>query len=172
MYLLYQINDAQAEIKVPPESFLKVAETDIFRIINLFDSFEDGFFAIHPMTKKESEWVLEAYCELTRLEHPIPSWLLDYIFNCFSKINNGMSVAKALNLVNPPHRPKESFVAERDEKIYLDVLDLMGKGMTLFNSALELSEKYNLHESNIQKIYSSIKKIKLKIPTEDIEINF
>ena len=82
-----------------------------------------------------------------------------------------MPVANALNLIKPAHRPKESKLAERDNNIYLDVLKMMEDGQPLFEAALELSDKYNLHESNIQKIYSAYKKIK-SAKEEEINIPF
>ena len=172
MYFFYKTNDAQAEVQVSEKSFFKAVESDWPKVMSLFNSYDGDNYRIHPMTKKEAEWMMSTYCEFVHLKQPIPQWILSYFQNCFLEIINGTSVLNALNLANPPHRPAESRIAERNEKIYFEVQELMGQGRTLFDSALELSEKYDLHESNIQKIYSAFKKIKSEISDGDVDINF
>jgi hypothetical protein len=174
MYFFYETDEAQAQVVSSEKEFLKNVNKDFQGSINFFNSLDGDKFKIYPQTKKEAEWILYAYSELMRLEQPIPAWLLNYVHLCFSKILAGTPVKNALNLVNPSHRPPESYVAERNEKIYSDVLKLMENGMALFDAALELSEKYELHESNIQKIYSAIKKTKNppENPDEDLNIPF
>lgn len=162
MYLFYKNDEAQVEMVVNEKAFFEALERDFFKIIKLFNSYESRNFKIYPQTKNEGQWILHAYCKLMELKHPIPGWLLHYFHISFSHILTGAPVANALRLVNAPHRPAESYLAERNEQIYLDVLDLMQKGMPLFDAALELADKYELHESNIQKIYSAIKKNKIE----------
>ncbi len=172
MYFFYKTNDAQVEVQVSEKTFFKAVESNMPNIISLFNSYDDDNYRISPMTKKEGEWMMSTYCQLVSLREPIPKWLLSYFQKCFVEIINGTPVQNALNLANPPHRPAEYKIAERNENIYFDVLELMEQGRTLFDSALELSEKYDLHESNIQKIYSTSKKIKSEISNEDIDVNF
>jgi hypothetical protein len=171
MYLFYQNDEAQIEIIVPEENFFKAVEGDFSRIIALFNSYENRNLKIYPQTTKEGEWMLYAYSELMSLQQPLPKWLLLHFHISFSHILAGAPIAKALRLVNAAHRPAESYVAERNEKIYLDVISLMNNGMALFEAALELADKYELHESNIQKIYSAIKKTKTPSENSDDEID-
>ena len=174
MYLFYKTDEAQVEVVTSEKNFLGAVEKDFFKTIRFFNSYESRNFKVYPQTKKEGEWMLHAYCELVKLNEPIPGWLLHYFHISFSNILTGAPVANALRLVNAPHRPAESYVAERNEQIYLDVLDLKQKGMPLFDAALELADKYELHESNIQKIYSAIKKNKIEseLMSEDTIIPF
>jgi len=162
MYLFYKTDEAQVQIETKEKNFLENVERDFFKIIKLFNSFDGRNFKVYPQTKKEGEWMLHAYCELMKLNEPIPAWLSHYFHVSFSHILEGAPVSKSLGLVNAPHRPAESYVAERNENIYLDVLELMQKGMPLLDAAFELADKYELHESNIQKIYSAIKKNKIE----------
>lgn len=172
MYIFYKTEQAQIEIAVPEENFLNIANNDFSNIINLFKSFKSRNIKIYPQTKKEGEWMIYAYCELMKLKQPIPMWLSHYFHISFSKILNGVQVSNALNLVNAPHRPAESYIAERNQSIYSDVSELMNNGMPLYDAALDMAEKYELHESNIQKIYSAIKKTKSKIVDDDINLPF
>ena len=146
------------------------------KIIALFNEHESLSvdYKIHPETKAEAKWMMEAYCSLVKFNQPLPNWLTNYFIYAFENLLDGESPAKALGLTRPPHRPKESHLAERNRNIYSEVLDLMRKGMTLYNASLEMSEKYGLHESNVQNIYSAIKKsIALESSFKDIDdINF
>jgi hypothetical protein len=105
------------------------------------------------------------------LNIPLPKWILNHFSDAFKAIEEGVPPANALNLIKAAHRPKESKLAERDNNIYLDVVKLMENGQSLFDAALELTDKYQLHESNIQKIYSAYKKIKSS-KVEEINIPF
>lgn len=174
MYLFYQNEEAQIQVVIPEKSFIGATEVDFSKIVEIFNSFENRNLKIYPQTKKEGEWMLRAYCELVSSEQTLPGWLLNHFHMSFSQILAGAPVAKALRLVRAAHRPPESYVAERNERIYMDVIDLMKKGVPLFNAALELAEKYELHESNIQKIYSAIKKTKAESENsgEDIDLPF
>ena len=160
MYFVYKIEDSQVVVTAPEAAFFKVAERgfpQIIAILNECDSY-DGYFKLHPQTKREANWMIEVYCELVKVNQPIPNWLVNYFYQAFDKILAGEPSKKALGLIALPHRPKQSHKEERDRKIHEEVSLLMQKGVPLFHAALEISEKYNLHESNIQKIYSVIKK--------------
>lgn len=160
MYFLYKIEDSQVELNVTEESFFRAADSDFIKIITLFNEHESCSvdYKISPSTVAEAKWMIYAYCSLVKLNRTIPKWLIDYFYMPFENLLDGESPAKALGLTRPPHRPKESHMAERNKKIYIEISGLMSKGETLYNSALEVSEKYYLHESNIQKIYSAQKK--------------
>ena len=160
MYLFYKIDDAQNELKVPEKFFFEKAEHDFLKMIRLFEKIELACddFKICPMSKAESLWMIRAYCKLSETNEPLPKWLRWYFDFCFDLLLRGVPPEKALGLNNPRHRPKESEIAERDQKIYLEIFSLMQHDVTLFDAALELSEKYDLHESTIQNIYSAKKK--------------
>jgi hypothetical protein len=160
MYFFFKIEDSQVELNVNEESFFRVANSDFIKTIALFNKHESFSvdYKISPSTVAEAKWMIYAYYSLVKLNQSIPKWLIDYFYTPFENLLDGESPAKALGLTRPPHRPKESHMAERNKKIYMEVSGLMSKGETLYNSALEVSEKYYLHESNIQKIYSAQKK--------------
>lgn len=178
MYLLYRIENSQVEMKISTDTFLKVVDSKVLKIISLLDKSKSNAddFKIHPETTSEAKWMIRAYCFLNKSNLTIPKWLEDYFCASFENILNGTPPAKSLGLTRSPHRPKESYIAERNEAIYSDVLSLMQSGISLLNASLDMSEKYKLHESNIQKIYSSLKKAKKEY--EDLgeilneEINF
>ena len=172
MYIFYKTEQAQIELIVREKEFFTAVEKDFLNIIDLFDSYESRKIKIHPQTKKEGKWMIYAYCELISLNKPIPMWLSNYFHISFSKILNGTQVTNALNLVNAPHRPAESYIAERNQSIYSDVSELMNNGKPLYDAALDMAEKYELHESNIQKIYSAIKKTKSENVDDDIDLPF
>jgi hypothetical protein len=169
LYILFKIESAQVELTLSENNFLEIVDKDLQKVIDLFNKSELSSveYKVRPSTVAEAKWLINAYCTLTRLNQPLPKWLLDYFNQSFESLLDGTAPANALGLTKPPHRPKESYIAERDNKIYLDVINLMQNGTTLLNASFELSEKYNLHESTIQKIYASIKKS--KTPESDID---
>jgi len=173
MYLFYKIDAGQVEVKISEASFLTVSNKDFIKITEFFTLYSNqaNEFKVIPDTAAEGKWFLEAYNKFLELNIPLPKWMLSHFSDAFKAIEEGMPSAKALNLVKAAHRPKESKLAERDNNIYLDVVKLMGIGKPLFDAALELADKYNLHESNIQKIYSAYKKIK-SAKGEEINIPF
>jgi hypothetical protein len=173
MYIFFKLDEGQVEIKIPETSFLTITNEDFIKITELFtrQSNHVNEFKVMPTSAAEGKWFLEAYNKFLDLNMPLPKWMLNYFSIAFKNIEEGMPVANALNLIKPAHRPKESKLAERDNNIYLDVLKMMEDGQPLFEAALELSDKYNLHESNIQKIYSAYKKIK-SAKEEEINIPF
>lgn len=173
MYIFFKLDEGQVEIKIPETSFLTVTNEDFIKITELFtrQSNHVNEFKVMPTSAAEGKWFLEAYNKFLDLNMPLPKWMLNYFSIAFKNIEEGMPVANALNLIKPAHRPKESKLAERDNNIYLDVLKMMEDGRPLFEAALELSDKYNLHESSIQKIYSAYKKIK-SAKEEEINIPF
>lgn len=173
MYIFFKLDEGQVEIIIPETSFLTVTNEDFIKITELFtrQSNHVNEFKVMPTSAAEGKWFLEAYNKFLDLNMPLPKWMLNYFSIAFKNIEEGMPVANALNLIKPAHRPKESKLAERDNNIYLDVLKMMEDGRPLFDAALELSDKYNLHESNIQKIYSAYKKIK-SAKEEEINIPF
>ena len=159
MYIFYKISTAQAQLDITEESFLKLVESDFNKAIQLFNKYESWAveYKIYPKTKAEAKWMIFAYCSLVKSNQPIPKWLINYIYSSFENILNGNSANKSLGLTNPPHRPKESYIAERNKKIYNEVKSLMQNGINLFEAALEIAENHNLHESTIQNIYSALK---------------
>lgn len=173
MYIFFKLDEGQVEIKIPETSFLTVTNEDFIKITELFthQSNHVNEFKVMPTSAAEGKWFLEAYNKFLDLNMPLPKWMLNYFSIAFKNIEEGMPAANALNLIKPAHRPKESKLAERDNNIYLDVLKMMEDGQPLFEAALELSDKYKLHESNIQKIYSAYKKIK-SAKEEEINIPF
>ena len=175
MYIFYKVDEGQMEIIIPEDSFLAVTNKDFIKITEFFTlySTHTNDFKVMPTSAAEGKWFLEAYNKFLDLNIPLPKWMLNYFSVAFKDIEEGMPVANALNLIKPAHRPKESKLAERDNNIYLDVIKMMEDGQPLFDAALALSDKYNLHESNIQKIYSSIKKMRTSKNEEiDIPPNF
>jgi hypothetical protein len=166
LYFLYKLDDVQVEMNVSEESFFQVVDKDFLGMIAFFNESETNSadYQIYPETIAEANWMIEAYCKLS---YPLPKWLSNYFQLSFGKILNGEPPSNALGLTRPPHRPRESHLAERNRSIYSEVSKLMAKGMPLFDSALEISEKYHLHESNIQKIYSTLKKINETYPSFD-----
>jgi hypothetical protein len=173
MYIFYKLDEGHVEIIISENSFLKVANTEFIKTTEFLTLYSNkaNEFKLFPSNEVEGKWFLEAYNKFLELNIPLPKWILNYFSIAFKNIEEGMPVSKALNLIKPAHRPKESKLAERDNNIYLDVIKMMEEGRSLFDSALELSEKYNLHESNIQKIYSAYKKIK-SATDEEINIPF
>ena len=163
MYFLFKIENAQVELEVSEQSFLKIAESDFNKIILLLSKHESLCvdYRISPRTVAEAKWMMYAYCSLVKLNQTVPKWLIDYFYIPFKSILNGGAPAHAFSLTNPPHRPKESHVADRNRKIFLEISDLMRCGARLFDASLEMSDKYHLHESHIQKIYSALKKAEL-----------
>jgi hypothetical protein len=158
VYFLYKLDDVQVEMSVSEDSFFKVVGDDFSKMIAFFNDCEShsADYKIHPETTAEAKWMIEAYC---KLNYQLPKWLINYFKFSFEKILDGEHPSNALGLTRPPHRPRESHLAERNRSIHSEVSNLMAKGIPLFDSALDVSAKYHLHESNIQKIYSAVKKM-------------
>jgi len=113
---------------------------------------------------------MEIYCVCEKSK--IPDCLVKYIQRSLKHYLKGKTIQEAFNIELPPHRLKSKKNIIRDLDIFEFVQNKMKKGQTLFDSALDASEKFGLHESNIQKIYSSIRKRSLVIDknsTPDID---
>lgn len=167
MYILYKIDGAQVKLELPEKSFLENVERNFLEVMKLFERYDlsAGDFKICPTSKGESEWMMRVYCTMSESHQHLPAWLTRHFVNCFELILIGTPPAKALGLKNPPHRPKESKVAERNIKIHSEMSNLMQQGIKFYEASLEVSEIYNLHESHIQNIYSAVKKsLENKLP--------
>ncbi len=161
MNIYFETYVAKVSLDIKEDSFVKFSGSDSLKKIALFNTCQTSGinFKITPVSVVEAMWMITAYCELTKLKEPIPGWLASYFNDAFCSLLGGMPPANALGLVNAPHRPKSPSLAERDKQIYKDVALLMAGGASLFDAALEVSERRSLHESTIQKIYSAYKKL-------------
>lgn len=164
MRITLKTNPGCVSIGVPSDIFFNIVEKKFTVFLELFDRHDEVTF--EPFNKQDGEALILAYCKCMELNVAIPESLKDYFYKSFNQFLNGDRIEKSLGLVNPAKRPKSDKKPDRDLSIYYDVIQRMKKGIPLHEAALELSEKYHLHESNIQKIYSIVKKI------EDIEIPF
>lgn len=160
MHILYKIDESQIESQILENQFLKKVEQDFSKVIKTFSMYERvcDDFLVWPNSKNECQWMFSAYCKLFEANQPLPEWLKRYFNFCFDLVLRGVPPQQAFGLNNPRHRPKQFKTAERNEYIYLEISKLMQKDVKLFDAALELSEKYDLHESTIQNIYSAVKK--------------
>jgi hypothetical protein len=102
---------------------------------------------------------------LGRNEQDIPSAIQNYVAQAFVRILNAAKKdatlpAKSLGLIQPRRgAPRKN--AKRDREIAKAVRELMRQGKSLFDASLVCSQRYRIHESNIQKIYcANIKQIR------------
>lgn len=170
MYLKFKNHDGTAEILISEDSFILKNELNINAIIDLFKSMDGFEFSVFPNTYHEARALMGIYCACDKSK--IPDCLVEYIQSSLNNYLKGKTIQEALNIELPPHRLKSKKNIIRDLDIFEFVQNKMKKGQTLFDSALDASEKFGLHESNIQKIYSSIKKRSLVIDknsTPDID---
>lgn len=113
--------------------------------------------AISPTTVAEAKGLLAYFLELSNAHEEIPRILQEYLAESFKKIieddsGNKEWPSKALGLhITKRGRPR--IHEERDENICKELEALRAGGLSLFDAALEIAEKYGRHESHIQKIY-------------------
>ena len=101
--------------------------------------------------------LLGLFSQQVRRGERIDDNLLEFVTIAFEDILSGVKADKALRLTKLRKRPVENF--SRDLHIAVKVVKKMSSGMTLSNAALDLSEEYGLHESQIQNIYAKHKKL-------------
>ncbi len=108
-------------------------------------------------------WILGEFCKLVKVKkennEPISQELEHELLNYFSgkmkSILDGEKPGTALNISKKPGGQFSKEKYERNIIIAKEVIKLMGDGnKPLFDVALELGEKYKLHESKIQDIYA------------------
>lgn len=160
MIISYKAEAGKLSFTYHEEHFLKVADGERFwHFIHAISKRLDKkpLYRMYPETKKEGLWMAFAYCQFVESNKPLPKWLEAHFLESFKNLNAGMPVSKALGLVNSPYRPKSIAIEKRDTAIFRDVTEMMKLGSSLFDASLELSSKYNLHESTIQNIYSDCK---------------
>ena len=156
MYIKFKNHKGSAEVLISEDNFIRKNEVNINAIIDLFKPMDGLEFSVFPNTYHEARALMEIYsvCEKSK----IPDCLVEYIQRSLQSYLKGKTIQEAFNIELPPHRLKSKKNIIRDLDIFEFVRNKMKKGQTLFDSALDASEKFGLHESNIQKIYSSIKK--------------
>jgi hypothetical protein len=164
MLISLKIKDSLVSLDVPPDTFFHTVDKKFMDFMGMFDKFDEVLFETYDET--DGKALILAYCKCMELNINIPESLKSYFYNSFNRFLNGERLEKSLGLVNPAQRPKSEKNSERDKAIYRDVAERMKKGITLLEAAMEMSDKYRIHESNIQKIYSTLKRF------EDLEIPF
>lgn len=163
MLISYKTKHGEVCLNVPPDSFFHTVDKKFTVFMEMFDQFDEVFFETYNET--DGRALILAYCKCMELNIDIPEFLKSYFYNSFNQFLNGGRIEKSLGLVNPAKRPKSEKNPKRDKAIYLDVAERMKKGMPLLEAAMEVGDKFHLHESHIQKIYSIVKKLeKIEIP--------
>lgn len=117
---------------------------------------------IEPTSTQESRALLAYYCDAMSAGRRPPRELELFIAAAFATILRGNAnderlPAKAFVLKQRKARGRPTRNTERDSVIASEVRRLMDTGETLFQAALSLSEKYGIHESNVQKLYCKFK---------------
>lgn len=127
-----------------------------------------SYVVLRPDTVAEARELLSYFAELTREGSEIPAALQNFVAGAFERILNGnpkdkLLASKSLCLQSG-RRGRPPINTERDTLIAKEVRELMRQGSTLFDASFKVSEKYHIHETNVEKIYC-----KLKIdPLEDL----
>lgn len=165
MHLSLESQSSAVTICIPEANFMRFADQDFLKLINMINKSEQNNlgYRLYPDTKKESQWMMFAYCKLMDLGEPIPNWLEFHFRDSFNSIIGGTSSNVALGLVAPANRPKVNELGLRNNNIYIYVSDLMKTGSTLEVSAYNASEKFHLSQSSILKIYSDSKKMEREL---------
>jgi hypothetical protein len=148
-------------LNVPCSNIRHSMDKDFISFLKKFNELEASYdeFDIYPSSKDDGMCLIEIYCKCVESDLPIPKWLQKHFYNSFEVFKSEGKLEKSLGLINPARRPVKDD-SERNEAIFFDVQERRNNGLTLELAALEASEIFHLHESNIQKIYSVVKKIK------------